>query len=296
MARAFSVPGKGKFFPFIVLVIGMTGVSSGAIFARLALAHPFVKSAYRLSFAALVFWPAALLFHGDEFKKLRRRDLTITLLSGAFLSMHFATWMTSLDYTTVASSVMLVNTIPIWIALINALLGKGAPTPAMWFCILFAVTGSSIVGYGDLSFNGDALFGDTLAVAGGIAAAAYIVCGGEVRAKLSLFPYAALCYGAAALILWGAVFIMGLDVTGFTTETWLAFIGMSLMAQVFGHSSYNWALGYFSTGFVAIALLGEPIGAAVLAYFLFDEYPTGLKLAGLVILLVSIVIAARSEG
>jgi drug/metabolite transporter (DMT)-like permease len=296
MASASSVPDRKKFFPFIVLVIGVTGVSSGSIFARLALAHPFVKSAYRLSFASLVFWPAAILLHRDEFKKLRRRDLTVTLLAGASLSMHFATWMTSLDYTTVASSVMLVNTIPIWIALFNVASGKGTPSPTMWLCILCAVTGSSIVGYGDLSFSGDALLGDALAVAGGIAAAAYIVCGGEVRAKLSLFPYAALCYGTAALILWGAVFLMGLGVTGFPAETWLAIVGMSLLAQVLGHSSYNWALGYFSTGFVAIALLGEPIGGTLLAYAIFGEFPAAFKLAGLAMLLVSIVIAAKSEG
>lgn len=291
-----ALRGVKKIFPFIVLAFGIMGVSTGAIFARFAEAHPFVKSAYRVSIASLVLWPAAILFSRDEFRKLKRRDFAITLLSGAFLAIHFATWMTSLDYTTVASSVMLVNTIPIWIVLINAALGKGLPTAAMWLCMLLAVIGASIVGYGDMSFGSDALLGDALAVAGGVAAAAYIVCGGEVRAKLRLLPYTALCYGTAAIIIWCAVIFMKLEVTGFSSGTWLAFAGMALLSQIVGHSSYNWALGYFSTGFVSIGLLGEPIGSAVLAYFLFGEYPTGLKLVGLALLLVSIVLAARSEG
>ncbi|MDR1514451.1 MAG: DMT family transporter [Synergistaceae bacterium] len=296
MASAFWAQNKKKIYPFMILLMGVVGVSTGSIFARLAQAHPLVKSAYRLSLALIILWPAALLLHKDEFKKLGRRDLAVTMLSGVFLALHFATWMSSLDYTTVASSVMLVNTIPIWIALLNAALGKGFPSFSMWLCMLCATVGASIVGYGDLSFSGEALWGDALALAGGIAAAAYIICGGEVRAKLSLLPYTALCYGTAALIIWCAVLLMDLKVTGFGTETWLAFTGMAFLSQVIGHSSYNWALRYFSTGFVAIGLLGEPIGAAVLAYFLFDEYPSGFKLAGLVILLVSIVIAAKSEG
>ena len=296
MASAFRIPDRKKFFPFIVLAIGMAGVSSGSTFAKLADAHPFVKSAYRLSFASLVFWPAAILFYRDEFKKLKKRDLAVTLSAGAFLAIHFATWMTSLDYTTVASSLMLVNTVPLWIALFNTASGKGRPSRTMWFCMLCAVVGSSIVGYGDLAFSGKALLGDALALAGGIAAAAYIICGGEVRAKLSLFPYAALCYGSAALIIWCVVFFMGLDATGFPARTWLAFIGMALFAQVLGHSSYNWALGYFSTGFVAIALLGEPIGGTILAYVIFGEFPAAFKMAGLVMLLVSIAMAARNEN
>jgi drug/metabolite transporter (DMT)-like permease len=295
MASALSGRGGKKIFPFIVLAFGIMGVSTGSIFVRIAETHPFVKCAYRLSLAALVFWPAAVLFRREEFKKLRKRDLGITLLSGAFLAAHFATWMTSLDYTTVASSLILVNTTPIWIALLNLLMGKGKPSLVMCFCVLFSVLGASIIGYGDLSFSGEALWGDMLALAGGIMVSAYIFCGGEVRSKLSLLPYAALCYGSAALIMWCAVIFMGLPVSGFSDKTWLAIIGMTLLSQVIGHSSYNWALGYFSTGFVAIALLGEPIGGALLAYFLFGEYPAGFKLIGFALLIASIVIAARSE-
>ena len=280
--------------PIVVLCIGVLGVSSGAIFARMADAHALVKSAYRLGLASMLLVPYACFFHRREYAALGRRDFLLTLLSGFFLAVHFGTWISSLDYTTVASSVVLVNTIPIWVALFGVLRGN-RPSGAMWGCILLSVLGAAVVGYGDLSFSGEALIGDALAVAGAIAAAAYITCGKEVRKKLSVSPYIALCYGTAAVVMWVLVLALGLDFTGFSARTWQAFWGMALLAQVFGHSSYNWALGYFSAGFVAIMLLGEPIGSTILAYFLFKELPSAMTLAGCALLMVSIVVAARSE-
>jgi len=291
-----GAPKAKNIFPFFVLVVGVMSVSTGSIFVRLAGAHPFVKCAYRLGFASLVFWPVALAFHRDELKRLKPRDVAFSLIAGAFLSLHFATWMTSLDHTTVASSLMLVNTVPVWVVIFNMIFGKGSPSRLMWTCVALAVAGASIVGYGDLSFSGEALFGDLLALAGGVACAAYLFCGGEVRGKLSLTLYVALCYGASAIIMWIVVLVMRLDITGFSPQTWWAFIGMALLSQVVGHSTYNWALRYFSTGFVSIALLGEPLGGAFLAYFLFGENPAGFKLAGFALLIASIVISARAEG
>jgi drug/metabolite transporter (DMT)-like permease len=166
----------------------------------------------------------------------------------------------------------------------------------MWVSVLLSVTGAAIVGYGDLAFEGDALKGDLLAIAGAVSAALYIMCGKEVRKKLGLVPYIALCYGSAAVFLWGAVLVAGYPLAGFSNITWGAFIGSAVMSQIFGHSSYNWALGYFSAGFVGIMLLGEPVGSAILAYFLFKEVPTPVKFAGFALLLAAIVMAAREES
>ena len=293
--EAGALKGK-KILPVFVLVVGVMGVSSGSIFARLADAHPLVICAYRVGLASCVLVPFAFFFNRQEYRTLERTDFLRTFMAGLFLACHFATWITSLSYTTVASSVVLVNTIPIWVALINFLRGVQRPSRNMWFCVALSFIGAAIVGYGDLSFSGEALWGDFLAVAGAVFAAGYILFGKEVRGKLTLMPYVALCYGTAAALLWGAVLAMGLPIVGFTTATWGAFFGMALFSQVIGHSSYNWALRYFSAGFVAIMLLGEPIGGALLAYFLFDEVPTSIKLAGFALLLSSIILAAREEG
>lgn len=287
---------RKTFLPTIVLVLGVMGISSGAIFARLADAHPLVICAYRVGLASCALVPFALFFNRREYRMLGRSDSARTILAGLFLACHFAAWITSLSYTTVASSVVLVNTIPIWVALINFFRGAQRPSRKMWLCIFLSFSGAAVVGCGDLSFSGEALWGDFLAVAGAVFAAAYILIGKEVRKKLNLMPYVALCYSTAALLLWGVVLAMGLKITGFSQTTWGAFFGMAFFSQVIGHSSYNWALRYFSAGFVAILLLGEPIGSALLAYFLFDEIPAPIKFVGFALLLSSILFVAREEG
>ncbi|MDR1471198.1 MAG: DMT family transporter [Synergistaceae bacterium] len=290
-----KIGATNRLIPILVLAVGVMCISTGSIFARLADAPALVKSAYRVGIASLVFIPAALAYHRDEFRRLTRRDVCVTMLSGMFLSLHFAAWISSLDYTTVASSVILCNTIPIWIAVVNIALGRGRPGRTMWISILLSVTGACIVGYGDMSFDRNALFGDALALVGAIGGAVYIMCGAESRKKLSLTAYAALCYGFSAVVLFCAVLLAGCPLTGYAPSTWGAFAGLALMSQVLGHSSYNWALGYFSAGFIAIMLLGEPLGSSILAFLLFREMPTAMKLAGCAILMASIVLAARSE-
>ncbi|MDR0653501.1 MAG: DMT family transporter, partial [Synergistaceae bacterium] len=175
--------------PPTVLAIGVICISFGAIFARYADSPALVKSAYRVGLSAAVAVPLAVIFHWREYLGLSRREVCLNILSGLFLALHFATWITSLDYTSVASSVILVDTIPIWTAVFNLAFGVARPSRTMWFCVFLSVVGAAIVGYGDISFDKRALYGDALAVAGGAAAAAYIICGREVRRKLGLVPY-----------------------------------------------------------------------------------------------------------
>jgi drug/metabolite transporter (DMT)-like permease len=280
----------------IVFSIGVMCISSGSILARLADAPAIVKSAYRVGISALVFAPISLIFYRDEFTRLTKKDFALSALSGVFLALHFATWIASLDYTSVASSVMLVETIPIWVAVFGVILGIARPSRMMWFCVCLSVVGAGIVGYGDISPDRTALFGDALAVAGAVAAAAYIMCGGEVRKKVGMVPYVTLCYGSAAIVIWCAVLALGYPITGYDAKTWRAFAALAVFSQVLGHTSYNWALGHFSAGFVGIMLLGEPIGSAVLAYYLFDEVPAPVKFLGFALLLASITLAARDES
>ncbi|MDR1731521.1 MAG: DMT family transporter [Synergistaceae bacterium] len=280
---------------FAVLTVAIMSVSTGSILVRVAEAHPFVKCVYRVSFATLVFLPVSLIFYREDYRRLTGRDLAITLLSGAFLAFHFAVWMTSLDYTSVASSLILVDTVPIWTALINLALGRERLSRLMGLCIVMSVVGACILGYGDMSFGKRELFGDFLALLGGIAASVYIICGGEVRRKLSIASYATLCYGSCAVIMWIVVLAMGLKITGFSAATWRALAGMALLAQVLGHSGYNWALGYCSTCHISILLLGEPLGGAILAWLFFGEYPKGVGLLGFAFLVAAILLSSRDE-
>jgi drug/metabolite transporter (DMT)-like permease len=281
--------------PLIVLAIGIFGVSTGAIFARLADAPALVTAAYRLGLASLILIPLAVWKAGDELRSLTFKDIRLAIISGFFLALHFASWISSLDYTAIANSVVLVNTIPLWVGLLTPLVTRDRMTKATLISILVSVVGGIIIGYGDFATEGSALLGDFLAVIGAICAAFYLLLGRKLRPKLSLLSYVAICYGSAALFLWIAVLALGLPVSGYSTQTFGAFWAMALVSQIIGHSSYNWALKWFSTGFIAVALLGEPIGSTIMAYLIFDEGLTWLKFIGGMFILSAIYIAATGE-
>jgi drug/metabolite transporter (DMT)-like permease len=281
--------------PYVVLIGGIIGVSTGAIFARLADAPALVTAAYRVGLAALILMPLAVWRAADELRRLSLSDIIMTMLSGLFLALHFAAWISSLDFTAVANSVVLVNTIPLWVGVLNPLIAQDRLKKATIISILLSVIGGAIIGFGDFATGGKALRGDFLALAGGVCAAVYLLLGRNLRRKLSLLSYVAVCYGSAALILWLVVLLLNLPITGYSGQTVAAFWAMALISQILGHSSYNWALKWFSTSLVAVALLGEPIGSTILAYILFDEGLTWLKLIGGLFILSAIYIAAAGE-
>jgi drug/metabolite transporter (DMT)-like permease len=245
--------------------------------------------------ASLILVPLAGWKARDELRRLSRRDIKLAMLSGFFLSLHFATWISSLDYTAVANSVVLVNTIPLWVGLLTPLItGDRIQKPTV-ISIVLSVIGGAIIGMGDFATGGRALWGDLLALVGALSAAIYLLLGRNLRRKLSLLSYVAVCYGSAAVILWLVVLFLKLPISGYSTQTVAAFWAMALISQILGHSSYNWALKWFSTSLVAVALLGEPIGSTILAYIIFNEGLTWLKFVGGLFVLAAIYMAASGE-
>ena len=284
------------FNPYLALIGGVFAVSTGAIFARLADANPLVIAAYRVGIAALILAPFAWWKARDELRGLSARELTLALISGFFLALHFATWISSLNYTSVANSVVLVNTNPLWVGLLTPLIAKERIKKAAILGIILSVIGGVIIGFGDFATGSENLLGDGLALCGSICAAIYLLLGRNLRRKLSLLSYIFVCYGSAALILWAIVFALNLPVTGFNTSTYAAFIGMALISQLIGHTSYNWALKWFTAGLIAVSLLGEPIVATFLAYLLFNEGLTWSKVIGGALILSAIYIVASAEN
>jgi len=284
------------FNPYFALIIGVFAVSTGAIFARLADAPALVIAAYRVGLASLILAPLAWFKARHEIAALSKQDLKLAAVSGFFLAMHFATWISSLDYTSVANSVVLVNTNPLWVGLLTPLIVKERLKRATIFSIIISVIGGTIIGYGDFATGGKALLGDGLALIGSICAAIYLLLGRNLRRKLSLLPYIFICYGSAAVILWVIVLCLGLPLSGFSQTTVYALWGMALISQLTGHTSYNWALKWFSAGLIAVSLLGEPIGATILAYIIFHEGLTPHKVIGGIFILAAIYLAASSES
>ena len=283
------------FNPFLALISGVLAVSTGAVFAKLAEAPALVIAAYRVGLASVILAPIAWWKARDEIVSLGMREYGLALLSGLFLALHFSTWISSLNYTSVANSVVLVNTNPLWVGVLTPVISKDRLTLTTKISIVISVIGGAIIGAGDFATGGQALWGDFLALLGSICAAMYLLLGRNLRRRLSLLAYVIICYGSAAIMLWGLVIALGLQVVGFSSGTYAAFAGMALISQIIGHTSYNWALKWFSASLIAVSLLGEPIGATILAYIIFDESLTWTKFVGGSLILAAIYLAAKGE-
>jgi drug/metabolite transporter (DMT)-like permease len=289
-----------RFSPILGAIFGITAASTAAIFIRYAQqegAPSLVIAAFRLAIATLVLAPLALGRKRAELAALTRRELGLALLSGLFLSLHFATWISSLEYTTVASSVVLVTTTPLWVALLSPFTLKEPISRGQVMGMLAALAGGVVIGVSDsgASTASNPLLGDLLALAGAVMAASYILIGRRLRKKITLVSYTFLVYGTAALMLVAFMLAGGYSPTGYPALTYLWFVLLALIPQLLGHSSINWALGYLSAASVATILLGEPIGSTILAVILLNEVPGGVKMLGAALILAGIYVVARGE-
>jgi drug/metabolite transporter (DMT)-like permease len=300
-----------KVSPYLGLAVGILAVSTASILVRFAQreAASIVIAAYRLSIAALLLAPIAALGHRKVLGGLSKSQLGLGALSGLFLAVHFATWITSLEYTTVVSSVVLVTTTPLWVALAAPIAIKEPVTRRTTLGLVLAMAGTVLIGVSDAcrfdhslvcppisTFLGQrAILGDFLALLGAWTAAGYVIIGRRLREKLPLVPYIFIVYGMAAVVLVGIVVFRDAPVTGFTPATYLWLALLAVIPQLIGHSTFNWALGFLPASFVAITLLGEPIGSSLLAFALLGEMPGAGVIAGGVLILVGIGIAASPE-
>lgn len=283
-------PGGARAAPYLVLAIALLAVSHGAIFARLADAAPLAIAAWRLGIACLVVLPVAAAARPAA---LPGRAIVLAACAGAMLALHFATWIASLDYTTIARSVLFVSTAPVWVALIEATLGRGIPARAMLAALAAAITGAVIVGSDGL--GGAASTGDLLAVAGAIAMAGYLLLSRAAQAALPFRAYLGIAYGTAAALLWLAMVATETPASGYAPGTWWALAGMAFVSQLVGHGGYNWALRHLAPLFVAIVLIGEPVLASLLGWWLLGEEPGWRTAAGGALILVGIALAAGAE-
>ncbi len=254
--------------PYLVLGIALLAVSGGAIFARLADAPPLAIAAWRVGLALLVVMPLAAKDIVVGSGSVRARACAAG--AGVLLAAHFATWIASLEYTTVARSVLFVCTSPIWVAAIQFLAGRGAPARATLAALVLAIAGAAVVSGGGHGGTA-ALRGDLLALAGGIAMAGYFLLSREAQASLPFRAYLGIAYGVAAAVLWLVVFIADVPSSGFDARTWWALAGMAAVSQLIGHSGYNWSLRHLSPLFVAVVSVGEPVLASMLAWWILGE-------------------------
>ena len=283
---------KSPFISYMALFLGVFALSTSAIFVKLADAPAEITAFYRMLFAAVMLLPFLLVNkkNRQELRLLSKKQWGLGLLSGVFLAAHYVLWFESLNYTSVASSTVIVTLQPLFSVvggyfLFKERFSKGAITGC-----LVAILGSIVIGWQDFQISGQALFGDILAfIAAGIITA-YFFIGQHVRKRLSLIPYAVIGYGSSTVLLGVFAFSQQTPFFSYSAHTWWSFIGLAFIATILGQTIFNWLLKWLSTSIISMAILGEIIGTCILAYFILDEVISLQQGMGIAFILIGLVL------
>ena len=278
---------------YLVLLVGVVSVSFAAIFIRLAEAPPLVIAAYRLTIASLVLITLTYKKTFPSVRRLSGRDSLLLLLSSFFLALHFALWITSLNYTSIASSVILVTCHPAFVAAFSYFLWHEVLNRLTIGGMVLAFAGMVLINYSGFGFGSQAILGDVLALIAGFAMGGYLILGRHLKNRIEIMPYLTMIYTGAAVILVLAMASFGYSFTGYSGMTYLWMVLLAIIPQLIGHSSFNLALRLIPVTFVSVAILGEPVGATLLGYLILDEVPAVNELIGGVLILAGIFIVLR---
>jgi drug/metabolite transporter (DMT)-like permease len=280
--------------PTTALVVAVLAISWAGPLVRFSDAPALAVAAWRL-ILSMVIIGAVLLVRRSPPPRLSRADWLFAAAAGVFLAAHFWSWIASISLTTVSSSVVLVSTQPVFVALLSGLLLGEAATRLQWMGIGIAVAGAVVIAWGDFGLGRDAIIGDALALAGAIFVSIYYVIGRRLRLKVDLWWYIGIIYGIAALVLLVAVLLSpDVPLTGYARNDWLIFLALAAGPMMLGHTLVNYALRYVRAYVANLAILGEPIGATLIAWLLpaIGEVPGPQTLLGGVAILAGILLTA----
>ena len=311
MQDSFKNPSRAV--QFAVLTVGIFAISSGSILIRLAQNESvpsLVIAFWRMMLSTMILLPFTLARRRRELGDMGRAKWGLAVLSGLLLGLHFATWTSSLAFTSITSSTVLVATAPLWVGLASPFLLNEPLSRGLKLGIGLAMLGTVVVGMGavaglengritfDLAGTSDgnqALLGNALALIGGITVAGYMIIGRRLRPHLSLLSYTTVVYGMAAILLLFINLVGGQSLLGYGIMAFVLFLALSLIPQFLGHTSFNWALGFLPAAFVSLAALSEPVGATILAILIFQEFPGPLVIAGSVLILFGVYLGSRDQ-
>ena len=279
----------------ILVLLGVAGVSLSAVFVRWSTAPSLVLALYRMAFSSALLAPWTILRCGGELRRLTRRDLLLCLASGAFLGLHFAAYFESLRWTSIASSVVLVDTEVLFVALGSVLLLKKKLPGRAWLAVVLAFGGSGVIAMADTAVGPDAVRGDAIALAGALCMAVYTMIGAVCRRRLSTTVYTFLVYTAAAVTLLAITLAGGAPLTGYGAVNGLTALGMAVFCTLLGHSVFSWGLKYLPPAFISTVKLMEPVFASVWGLLLFAERPGALTVLGGAVIIAGIALYGRTE-
>lgn len=292
-ARVAAAPRTSVgWVPWALLAMAIVAVGGSAILIRYAQeAHPLALSFWRCALGAALLAP----FGGGAFRKMERGDWWLPVVAGVSLAIHFATWITSLELTSVANSVLIVCTAPVFVAIAARYLLKEPMRPAVWLGIVLALGGTAaIAGSGD-GTGMASLDGDLLALAGAVAVAGYGLAGQVSRQKLGIVEYAVITYGAGALVLGIVCVVTGVELFDYRADTWLAIVAIVLGPQILGHTVMNYVVKDIDATTIYVAVMAEPPIAIALAFVLFGEAPSMWVYPGGVAILIGILMVSMAR-
>jgi len=272
------------------LVAAIVSISFAATFIRLADAPAVVIAGYRMLFSTLILLPFVLSSRSviGELCGLGWSGAALLALSGLFLSIHFMSWIASIFLTGVASSIMLVTTTPLFVALFSVLALKEKVPLLFWAGLGLAAAGAFVIGGGDLFEGGVRWKGDLLALIGALAAGGYFIVGSRLRKRLSLLAYVFPVYAVSTVFIFAAMLLGRVPATGYRGSMYLYSLLLALVCQIMGHTLFNWALRHVKATFVTLGVLGEPVGASVIAYIVLEEKPILREAAGGLLILAGL--------
>jgi len=267
--------------PYFAIVIGVIAVSASAILVKLAAPAPAgIIAFYRMFLAVIMMVPTIYLKYRDEIKSISKKNWVLAAISGLFLALHFILWFESLNLTSVASSVVLVTLQPIF-AFIGTYFFFGERfSVAATISLIITMFGSVIISWGDFQISGMALVGDILALLGAVTVTGYFLIGQQLRRTESLMVYTFIVYAISSLVLLVYNLILQNQFLGYSPTIWLWFFALAVIPTFLGHTLFNWALKWVSTSTISMAIVFEPIGASILAYFILGEVVTASQWLG----------------
>ena len=260
--------------PYLAVLVGVFAVSFSALFVRLTTAPALIIATYRLLITFMVLAPYALLRHRHELTELSWRGRFLAAASGTCLALHLVTWFASLRYTSIASSVVLVTTQPIFVVVGSWIFFKEKVSRKAMLGGGLALMGSFIIGAADFQIGREAFWGDLLALTAAILVSGYLLIGRRLRGGVALPVYTFYTYGSSALVLVLASLATGTPFAPYQTRDWIIFFALAIVCTVIGHTVFNWVLRYIQASVVSVSVLGEPLGAILWASIFLSEYPT----------------------
>lgn len=285
---------------YLILAVGILAVAFASIFIRYAQNEQIpsiVIAASRLLIAAILLTPLTITRHTQEIRHLTPNNWLFLIGSSIFLALHFAFWITSLEYTSVLISVTLVTTTPIWTALLEWVILKSVPQKPLIIGMVIAIIGGLFIGFENTTSStlppsgNRILLGAIFALMGSISIAAYLTIGRSIRTKISLLPYIWIVYGISGLALTLIMLAQGLSFWGYSQNAYLWLFALGTIPQLIGHSALNYAVKYISATYVSVTTKLEPIGSAIVAYFTFHEIPSLWQIIGSIAIIIGVTIA-----